>query len=216
MRKYTLLFSIVAHVCAASAVIFTTVLATGELPVPRDAMVFTTVAAPMPSPPPAARPRPEPIVNPSAAPTEAPEGVKPEPERPLLVDVGDPVIGVVGGFGNDTGLLPIEPPPPPPAAKPVVREPVRVGGVIDLPARIVNVPPVYPQMALAARVAGYVILEAVIGEDGSVRDVRVLKSIPLLDEAARTAVRQWKYKPTLLNGQPVPVVMTVTVSFKLD
>ena len=61
--------------------------------------------------------------------------------------------------------------------------------------------------------SGAVILEAVIGTDGAVRDVRVLRSIPLLDDAAVAAVKQWRYSPTLLNGVAVPVVMTVTVQF---
>jgi len=65
-------------------------------------------------------------------------------------------------------------------------------------------------------VQGFVILEAVISEDGAVRSLRVLRSQPLLDAAAVEAVRQWRFTPTLLNGQPVPVVMTVTVNFRLD
>ena len=60
------------------------------------------------------------------------------------------------------------------------------------------------------------ILEAVIDERGRVSETRVLKHVPLLDEAAETAVRQWVYSPTLLNGQPIPVVMTVTVQFRLE
>jgi protein TonB len=64
-------------------------------------------------------------------------------------------------------------------------------------------------------VQGVVILEAVIGEDGTVQNVRVLRSKPLLDDAAVEAVRQWRFTPTLLNGQPVPIVMTVTVRFDL-
>jgi protein TonB len=59
-----------------------------------------------------------------------------------------------------------------------------------------------------------VILEAVISPSGSVEDVRVLRGIPLLDDAAADAVRQWRYTPTLLNGVPVAVVMTVTVNFR--
>jgi protein TonB len=59
-------------------------------------------------------------------------------------------------------------------------------------------------------------MEAIIGVDGTVRDVRVLRSIPVLDQAATDAVRQWEYTPTLLNGVPVPVIMTVTVSFTLN
>ena len=78
-----------------------------------------------------------------------------------------------------------------------------------------DVPPVYPPVAQAARVQGVVILEAVIGPDGRVTDVSILRSVPLLDDAAIEAVRQWEYTPTLLNGVPVPVIMTVTVNFQL-
>jgi protein TonB len=90
---------------------------------------------------------------------------------------------------------------------------IRIGGSIGPPKKIKNVAPVYPPDALAARVAGVVIIEAVIGEDGKVRAVRILRSIPMLDPAALEAVRQWEFIPTLLNGAAVPVVMTVTVNF---
>jgi TonB family protein len=90
---------------------------------------------------------------------------------------------------------------------------VRIGGGIQPPTKTKNVSPVYPPDALAARVAGVVIIEAVIGEDGKVRAARVRRSIPLLDPAALEAVRQWEFTPTLLNGAPVPVVMTATVNF---
>ncbi|MND07525.1 Gram-negative bacterial tonB protein [compost metagenome] len=63
---------------------------------------------------------------------------------------------------------------------------------------------------------GVVIIEATISTTGTVTDVRVLRSIPLLDQAAIDAVRQWQYSPTLLNGVPVPVIMTVTVQFTLS
>jgi protein TonB len=75
---------------------------------------------------------------------------------------------------------------------------------------------VYPPVAQAARVQGVVILEAVIGPTGLVTDVNVLRSVPLLDDAAISAVRQWVYTPTLLNGVPVPVIMTVTVNFTMS
>ena len=90
---------------------------------------------------------------------------------------------------------------------------VRVGGGIKPPTKTKHVSPVYPPDALAAKVAGVVIIEAVIGEDGKVRDTRVLRSIPMLDAAATEAVRQWEFTPTLLNGAAVPVVMTATVNF---
>ena len=75
--------------------------------------------------------------------------------------------------------------------------------------------PVYPQTARDAGVQGVVILEIVIGEDGAVANARVLRSIPLLDQAALDAVRQWRYEPTLLNGVPTSVIMTATVNFSL-
>lgn len=76
--------------------------------------------------------------------------------------------------------------------------------------------PVYPAEAIAARVQGVVILECTISPEGKVVTVKTLRGVPLLDEAAIEAVRQWEYTPTLLNGVPVPVIMTVTVKFKLS
>lgn len=93
--------------------------------------------------------------------------------------------------------------------------PVRVGGAIMQPTKTRHISPEYPAIAKSARVQGVVILEAVIGTDGRVAETRILRSIPLLDQAAHDAVRQWEYTPTLLNGQPVPVIMTVTVQFTL-
>jgi protein TonB len=74
---------------------------------------------------------------------------------------------------------------------------------------------VYPAIAQTARVSGEVALEVTIGADGKVRDARVIKSIPLLDQAAIEAVKQWEFTQTLLNGVPVPVMMNVTVNFAL-
>jgi len=92
---------------------------------------------------------------------------------------------------------------------------LRVGGSIAVPKRIQNADPVYPELAKNAGVQGVVILEVTVGEDGAVSDARVLRSIPLLDTAALDAVKQWRYEPTLLNGVPRPVIMTVTVNFTL-
>jgi TonB family protein len=101
-------------------------------------------------------------------------------------------------------------------AEPLRRGAVRVGGTIKEPRKLRNVNPSYPDIAKQARVQGVVILECTIGSDGRVQEVKVLRGIPLLDEAAVDAVRQWVYTPTLLNGVPVPVIMTVTVHFKLS
>ena len=115
-------------------------------------------------------------------------------------------------------------PPPPPlgpgnagfAAEVATREAVRVGGNIKAPMKIHDVKPVYPPVAHDARVSGVVIVEALIDQTGSVAEARVLRSIPLLDQAALEAVKKWKFVPTLMNGAPINVVMTVTVNFTLE
>jgi protein TonB len=83
------------------------------------------------------------------------------------------------------------------------------------PAKVVDVAPIYPAIARTARVQGVVILEAVLDAQGRVASVHVLRSIPLLDQAAVDAVQQWRFTPARLNGEAVPVVMTVTVNFTL-
>ena len=94
--------------------------------------------------------------------------------------------------------------------------PMRVGGDIQQPERIVYVSPVYPELARRARIEGPVILEAMIDKQGNVSDARILRSLALgLDEAAMDAVKQWKYTTTFHNGQPVDVILTVTVVFEL-
>ena len=100
-------------------------------------------------------------------------------------------------------------PPPAPGA------PLRVGGNIKAPTKTFDARPVYPSDALQAHVTGVVIIEATISADGTVTDARVLRSIPLLDQAALDAVRQWRFTPTMMNGVPVPIIMTVTVNFAM-
>ena len=92
--------------------------------------------------------------------------------------------------------------------------PVRPGGNIQQPQRTVYVEPVFPAIAVAARVSAVVVLECIIDPTGQVTGVRVVTGHPLLDAAALTAVRQWRYTPTRLNGVPVPVLLTVTVRFQ--
>ena len=153
---------------------------------------------------------------PNAAPVEAPKEIVPEAPPPTVgVSEGVPG-GVEGGvpggvIGGVVGGLPEAPPPPPPPSAPV-----RVGGNIKPPTKTKDVRPVYPPIAQSARVQGVVIIEATIGADGKVKDAKVLRSIPLLDQAALDAVKQWQFTPTLLNGVPVPVIMTVTVNFTLQ
>jgi TonB family protein len=93
---------------------------------------------------------------------------------------------------------------------------LRVGGEIKSPRKIKDVKPIYPPIAREAGVAGVVIIEVRIGTDGRIEEGHVLKSIPLLDEAALDAVKQWQFEPTLMNGAPVPLIMTVTINFYPD
>jgi protein TonB len=159
----------------------------------------------------------KPIVqqNPNAAPIEAPTEIRPESSMDSGLDMGVPG-GVEGGVpggvvGGVVGGIPEAPPPPPPPAAPV-----RVGGNIKPPTKTRDVKPTYPAIAQSARVQGIVIIEATIGTNGRVTNTKVLRSIPLLDQAAVDAVKQWEFTPTTLNGVPVPVIMTVTVQFTLQ
>ena len=94
--------------------------------------------------------------------------------------------------------------------------PPRVGGNIRPPVLTLRVEPIYPESARRARIEGLVALDAVISADGEIEDVRIVKSAgPLLDSAAVDAVRRWKYRAATLNGRPVRVLLTVTVSFRL-
>ena len=93
------------------------------------------------------------------------------------------------------------------------RAPVRVGGTIAAPQRTYDVQAVYPADALEKRIEGVSVIEVIIDCTGAVSTANVLRGVPMLNEAALHAVRQWRYRPTLLNGVPVPVIMTVTVSF---
>ena len=115
--------------------------------------------------------------------------------------------GEVGGV--EGGVVKEEPPPAP-------KGPVRVGGQVKAPTKLKNVEPKYTDLAREARVSSVVILEAVIGKNGRVDRVKVLRGHPLLNDSAVAAVKQWVYSPTTLNGEPVDVVMTVTVNFKIE
>ena len=90
-----------------------------------------------------------------------------------------------------------------------------MGGDIREPHKVVDIPPVYPEVAARAHVEGVVIIEATIDPRGRVVNATVLRGVPVLDDAALEAVRKWVYTPTLLNGVPTPVIMTVTLRFVL-
>jgi periplasmic protein TonB len=230
-RKQIVTFvgSMLAHAAIIALVILAPLLYfTEQLPKPPDMLAFVATSAPPPPPPPppaapqkapAAKPKIAPQARPNAiaAPVEAPPKILPErlPEVPEQTFTSGGVEGgVIGGIaGGIVGGIPIMPAPPPPAAPPP--KPVRVGGAIEQPALLYRVNPEYPPMAVSAKKEGMVILEATVDANGLVRDIRVLRSEPLLDKAAVEAVKQWRYSPLQLNGQAQPFILTVTVSFSL-
>ena len=213
-QKYTVLVSIVAHTLVIAAAIIVPVVATNNLLLPRQ---LITIAFPIDRPLPPSPPPPRgatreqlpattptiPLVAPDAIIAERPITITNEP----LADFDNSGIVKGGDYAA--------PPPAPPAAAVPDQVPLRVGGVIKRPMKVTDIAPAYPPLARAAHVEGIVIIEATIGPDGRVQDARVLRPNPLLDGAALDAVRRWEFTPTLLNGVPVAVVMTVTVDFRL-
>lgn len=145
----------------------------------------------------------------------------PEPPKDNTGVTGGVPGGIPGGgsdrarfpfpSGDTPEAAPLPPPPPPPAPK--TPERVRVGGNVQAANLKCKVTPVYPALARQARVQGVVVLEAEISTAGKIEKLKVLTGHPLLVQAALDAVKQWCYEPTLLNGEPVPVVTTITVNF---
>jgi periplasmic protein TonB len=220
-KGFVLPLSVVTHVAVVGAALLVSLTVPGVLPIPAEALkafVSGDVTLP-PEPPPAPRSS-VPVhksmvdVDPNAAPLEAPDAIAPE----VIVDIPVAPVGTVQGIASLAGVIrqdavpvPSVSPPPPVATD----APLPVGGNIKPPVKIKDVRPVYPPFAQAAHIEGVVIIETMIGTTGKVLDARVLRSIPLLDDAALQAVRQWEFTPTLLNGSPVTVMMTVTVNFSL-
>lgn len=232
--KTPLVVSTIVHLTVVVVFIIVPLMyVSSDLPPVPDMLAFVvSVATPPPPPPPPAPPaaksaRPsvvksQPSTRVQAAPVDVPTTIQDE-EAPIEAATDDGVLGgveggvpggVVGGIVGGLLTIAVRPPPPPPAP-PVEHAPVRIGGELTAPALLERVEPDYPPLAVRAQVKGVVILEAVVGRDGSVEDVRVLRSIPLLDSAAVAAVRKWRYSPLLLNGKPERFVLTVTLSFRL-
>jgi protein TonB len=191
---------------------------------------------PPPPPPPAAEPVAKRIVKPKSrpvidrsklmAPTKIPEKIATikEEEPPSAPPSGGVVGGVVGGVpgGQPGGVVggvvgsimpsaPVAPPKPPPPP-----ERVKVSGGVTAGMLLVKVAPVYPVLARQARISGTVVLQAVIGKNGKIENLHAVSGHPLLIQSAIDAVRQWRYKPYILDGQPVEVDTQVTVNFTLS
>ncbi len=226
---WTVALSTLIQIVLLIILILIPLLSTDVLP---KTMLNTLLVAP--APPPAAAPPPPPtpvkIVKPVArliqagklmAPRAIPKDVNIIKEQELPPDVG--AVGVIGGvpgglpggqaggvLGGIIGGVGSGPAPP---KEPLKR--IRVGGQVQQANLISQIKPIYPQLARQARISGTVRLQAVIAKDGTVQELQVLSGHPLLVQAALDAVRQWRYKPTLLNNEPVDVITTVDVNFVL-
>jgi protein TonB len=221
----TLIISVLLHSALIVAIAILPLLFYDALPSQEGLKAFFVapleVAPPPPPPPPPpagarAMVRAAPRIQTQApqgfvAPIEVPNEIKPEEGLDLGFEGGiGGVEGVPGGVvGGVVGGLPSEAPPPPARV-------VRIGGQIAQPKLIRQVKPVYPDLAVQSRVSALVILEAEVDTRGSVRTVKVLRGHPLFDEAAIEAVKQWRYQPLLLNGEPTGFILTVTVNFNLQ
>jgi periplasmic protein TonB len=227
-KPWAVALSAVVQAALVGVLILIPLLVTEALPKGMMATWITAPAPPPPPPPPAAAVH---IVKPVArliqagkltAPTVIPKQVKIIKEEEMPPDVGS--VGVVGGvpggvpggsaggvLGGIIGGTGGGPPPP----KPEAPQRIRVGGQVQQANLIHQVLPLYPQIAKTAHIQGTVILHAIIGKDGSVQNLTYESGPPLLMRAAMDAVRQWRYRPTLLNGEPVEVDTTIDVVFTL-
>jgi protein TonB len=221
--------SAAVHAAVVALALLLPVVRPGESPEPVAQVMRWPTTVRAVTPPPRGDPAPRPAPTPRGLPPPVPPAVVATPPPapgpivsidattpPTTGDVPSPCLtgcdpvarpdGSGDGPGEDgaTGI---------PGAAAGTDAPIRPGGDIQPPRRVVYVPPVYPEIAKQARVGGTVVLDCTIDRDGRVVDVSVISGHPLLDEAALSAVRRWTYTPTRLNGVPIPVLMTVTVRF---
>jgi periplasmic protein TonB len=224
-RGRTTTFSFILEAIIIGVMVLIPLLFTEALP---KAQLMMALVAPPPPPPPPPPPAPVHVVkqvetdivnNQLRTPTKIPkkvEMIKEEEAPPPMTAgvVGGVPGGVPGGqmggvIGGIIGNTPI-------AVPKVAVQRVRVSQGVTAGLVIKKVNPVYPPLARTARVQGSVVLAAIIGKDGTIQNLHVLSGHPLLTQAALDAVKQWRYKPYILNGEPVEVDTQVTVNFTLS
>lgn len=224
-RGRTTLVSFILEAIVVVILILIPLMFTEALP---KGQLMTFLVAPPPPPPPPPPPAAVKIVkqvetdivnNQLRTPTKIPKQVKiiqeEEAPPPTTGIVGGVPGGVPGGAANGVigGIISSTPV----AVPKVAVQRVRVSQGVTQGMKVHDVTPQYPQMAKIARVQGPVVLAAVIGKDGSIQGLRVVSSAsPLLNQAALEAVKQWRYRPYILNGEPVEVDTTITVNFTLS
>ncbi|HEY6444714.1 MAG TPA: TonB family protein [Candidatus Acidoferrales bacterium] len=218
-KPWSIGLSVIIQAAILGAMLLIPLIYTQVLP---KGMLTTFLVAPPPPPPPpppqqAVVKQVKPVkviaVNKMAAPTVIPKKIEiAKDEPPPAVNPSD-TAGVAGGTGDvlggvGTGAAPA---PPPPAAP----KRISVGGNVQAAALVNKVEPQYPPIAKTAHVSGTVVLHAIIAKDGSVEKLQFVSGPALLMASAMSAVKEWRYRPTMLNGQPVEVDTTVQVVFSL-
>jgi periplasmic protein TonB len=213
--------SVIVQAAALGALLLVPLIYTQTLPKGMLNTFLVAPSPPAPPPPPAQavvkqvkQPTKTFAPTPAVAPTVIPKRIEIAKDEPPPAVAAPDVGGVPGATGNvmggiGTGAAP--PPPPPPAAP----NRVKVGGAVEAASLVKQVTPVYPPIAKEAHVSGTVVLHAIIAKDGAVEKLQYVSGPPLLMASAMSAVKEWKYRPTMLNGQPVEVDTTVQVVFSL-
>lgn len=228
-KPWTVAVAIIVQVFLLGVLILVPLVYTQALPIATLNMMLMAPAPPAAAAPaPAQQPRVtrqsvRPHSNMFMAPPSIPPHVDMSREPVAPPEVPDnATIGVVGGVseGSPNGIIggtdvETSPTPPPPAPdQPQQR--IRLGGNVQA-AKLISQPmPVYPPLARQARIQGNVVLHAIIAKDGRVEQLSVISGHPLLIQSALDAVRQWRYQPTTLNGAPVEVDTTITVTFTMS
>jgi protein TonB len=216
-KRWTVVLSAIVQFAIVGIMILIPLIYTEALP---KGMLSTFLVAPAPPPPPPPPAAPVKVVRPRiiqpqrmVAPTVIPKKIEIVKEAAPDVSMGQD-FGVAGGTGGPLGgaISGVIAPPPP---KPVAPARIRVGGNVQSAMLVRQVQPVYPQIARTAHISGTVVLHAIIAKDGTIQELQYVSGPPLLMRAAMDAVREWRYKPTLLNGEPVEVDTTISVVFTL-
>src|SRR5215469_9372096 len=212
--------SVVLQAAALGALLLIPLIYTQTLP---NAMLNTFLVAP---PPPAPPPPPAQTVvkqqvktktfavSPAVAPTVIPKRIEVAKDEPPPAVAAPDVGGIPGGTGNVMGGIGTGAAPPPPP-RPATPSRIKVGGAVQAASLVNQVKPEYPPIAQSAHVSGTVVLHAIIAKDGAVEKLQYVSGPPLLMASAMSAVKEWKYRPTMLNGQPVEVDTTVQVVFSM-
>jgi protein TonB len=215
--KYAALLALLIVLCGVGGWYVVRYLASLRGAPPPPVAALPEPVQPAPAPIPAAVPV-APV--PSPAKTTAPKPVKklaPKKEPAKAVSPPKPVVQAAAKEPvKVTAPAPVPVSAPASPVSPAKREPLRVGGNVQESKLIRRIAPVYPEFAKRSRAEGTVILEVNVDEGGNVTAVRVVRGHPLLNDEAVRAVKQWKYSPTLLNGEAIPIIATVTVIFKLN